>query len=299
MLYVQTVPDLRLYMNGSPVPGLVNTKGGLIVAYLSLNGGAAPRARIAGLLWSDLDNDNALNNLRFTLSKLRRQLPGVIVSTRGEICLATDLSRRVDIEAVDETGPDSIVDLRVEDFLANLHPPNAEGFREWMTDIRADLSRRYLARVAELADALQMAGAAERAAEAYRRCLALEPWSETYHRALARLHADRGDDAGALAQLATCRETLRRELDVAPEPGTERLEAEIRARRQRPEPPPPLPETPIPETAAPETPSPRPRYPQRKAMQRPRPRQSTSRMSAWTWNASACGSWCSAPRRVS
>jgi predicted ATPase/DNA-binding SARP family transcriptional activator len=231
MLHIQTVPDLRLYFDGSPVSGLVNTKGGAIAAYLAMTGGAASRSRIAGLLWSDLPDEDALNNLRFTLSRLRSQLPGVIEATRREIALAPDLPRSTDLDALDATDPVSVIDLRIEDFLANLHPPNAEGFREWMAETRDDLARRYLARVAELAHAFEEAGEADRAARAYRRCLALEPWSETFHRALARLHAARGDETGALAQLAACRDALRRELGVEPEPETAALEAGIRARR--------------------------------------------------------------------
>lgn len=233
MLYIQTVPDLRLYLGDSAVTGLVNTKGGAIAVYLAMSGGAAPRARIANLLWSDLADDDALNNLRFTLSKLRRQLPGAIVATRHDIALDKALRWEVDVHALDEANDVSLLDLRVEDFLANLHPPNAAGFQDWIAAMRTDLSRRYLARVVTLAHVLERAGKPDLAAHGYRRCLALEPWSETFHRALARLYADRGDHTGALAQLMACREALRRELDVAPEPETKTLEAAVRARRQQ------------------------------------------------------------------
>ena len=234
MLHIQTVPDLRLHLDGAPVSGLVNTKGGAIAAYLALTGGAASRMRVAGLLWSDLPDGDALNNLRFTLSRLRSQLPGVIDATRRDIALAPNLPRSTDLDALEAADPASVIDLRIEDFLANLHPPNAEGFREWMAEMREDLARRYLARVAALAQDLQRAGETDRAARAYRRCLAIEPWSESFHRALARLHAAQGDDTGALAQLAACREALRRELGVDPAPETLALEADIRARRPRP-----------------------------------------------------------------
>jgi DNA-binding SARP family transcriptional activator/predicted ATPase len=237
MLHIQTVPDLRLHFGGAPVSGLVNTKSGAIAAYLALTGGTATRTHVAGLLWSDLPDEDALNNLRFTLSRLRSQLPGVIETTRREITLAPNLPRSTDLDVMDATDPVSVIDLRIEDFLANLHPPNAEGFKEWVAATREDLARRYLGRVAELACAYEDAGDADSAARAYRRCLALEPWSETFHRALARLHADRGDETGALAQLAACRDVLRCELGVEPEPETVALEAEIRKRRVHPAPP--------------------------------------------------------------
>jgi DNA-binding SARP family transcriptional activator len=231
MLTIETTPDLRILLDGSPIPGLSNTKGGAVVAYLALVGGAAPRSRVAGLLWSDLVEQDALNNLRFTLSQLRRQLPDVIEATRREVRLSDAVARRLDVDAIDAPEDRGLLDLRVEEFLSNFRPSNAAAFDEWATRMRDELGHRYLGRVATLAERLRSAGDADRAALAYRRWLALEPWSEACHRALAATFASVGDETGALAQLAACRETLRRELAVEPEPETLRLEAALRERR--------------------------------------------------------------------
>jgi DNA-binding SARP family transcriptional activator len=232
LLTIDTTPDLRVSLDGARIAGLSNSKGGAVALYLALNGGAAPRSTVAGLLWSELGEDEALNNLRFTLSRLRRQAPGVIEATRREVRLSDAVPRRVDVDAID--GPDAatLLALRIESFLANLRLSNAEAFGEWASQVRDELARRYLQRMAELAEQLRAAGEFERAAEACRRCLALEPWSERFHRALAEIHIASNDEAGALAQLAACRETLRRELAVEPEPETRRLEEALRARRR-------------------------------------------------------------------
>lgn len=232
MLSIETTPDLRLSLNGSVVAGLSNTKGGAIALYLALNGGAAARSAIAGLLWSELAEDDALNNLRFTLSRLRRQLPGVVEATRRELRLSDAMPRRVDVDAIEDPDAADLPGLRIEAFLANLRLSNAEAFHEWASRVRDQLGQRYLARMADLAERLRAAGELERAADAYRRCLALEPWSESFHRALASIHAARGDEAGALAQLGACRETLRRELAIEPDPETVRLESALRERRR-------------------------------------------------------------------
>ena len=234
MLSIQTVPDLRLSYDGTMVPGLVNTKGAAIIAYLALSGGRASRTQIAGLLWSDLPEADALNNLRFTLSRLRRQMPGIVEASRSDLTLAATTPCQIDVRLVDAMPSEDLIGLRVEDFLANLYPPNAEGFREWVARTRDSLSERYLARLTGVAETLAREGRTDLAAEAYRRCLALAPWSEGSHRALARLHVAEGDLSGALAQLATCRDVLRRDLSVDPEPETAALEAEIRERRNRP-----------------------------------------------------------------
>jgi TolB-like protein/Flp pilus assembly protein TadD len=62
------------------------------------------------------------------------------------------------------------------------------------------------------------------------RLLALDPLQEESHRALMRIHAEAGEIGLALRQYELCRDTLRRELHVAPSPETEALHREIRLR---------------------------------------------------------------------
>ena len=63
------------------------------------------------------------------------------------------------------------------------------------------------------------------------RLLSLDPLNEVGHQALMHLYAGEARQDLALRQYETCRDRLRRELDVAPEPATEALHGEILARR--------------------------------------------------------------------
>ena len=64
------------------------------------------------------------------------------------------------------------------------------------------------------------------------RLVSLEPLNEAAHRMVMELHAKRSAYAEALRQYRLCRDVLRRELDVAPEPATEQLYRDLMRRRR-------------------------------------------------------------------
>src|SRR3954451_15925416 len=82
--------------------GLTGRRGAASVAYLArCPGMAAPRERLADLLWSDSDSDHSRNSLRQTLSVLRRDLvrAGVdIIHSRRELIGLRPEAVRVDVE---------------------------------------------------------------------------------------------------------------------------------------------------------------------------------------------------------
>ena len=105
-------------------------------------------------------------------------------------------------------------------------------FDEWLTSERMTLRK-------EMSDALQqLADCASRTATAKARSLlatklvSLEPLNEAAHRMVMELHAKRNAYAEALRQYRVCRDVLRRELDVAPEPATEQLYRDLMRRRR-------------------------------------------------------------------
>ena len=73
----------------------------------------------------------------------------------------------------------------------------------------------------------------EGALAASTKLVALEPLNEAAHRMVMELHAKRNAYAEALRQYRVCRDVLRRELDVAPEPATEQLYRDLMRRRRR------------------------------------------------------------------
>src|SRR5919197_116714 len=86
---------------GGPV-WLTGKRGPAILAYLArCPGMAAPRERLADLLWSDSDSEHSRNSLRQTLSVLRRDLSRAgmdIVHSRKELIGLRPDAVRVDVE---------------------------------------------------------------------------------------------------------------------------------------------------------------------------------------------------------
>lgn len=79
------------------------------------------------------------------------------------------------------------------------------------------------------ADAAEADGDLPLALDTLQQLLADDPLQEHLHRQVMRLHAAASDRSAALAQHARCRETLLRELGLAPGADTETLAARIRA----------------------------------------------------------------------
>ena len=91
----------------------------------------------------------------------------------------------------------------------------------------------------ELSDALNKLaelcvanGDSDGALAASMKLVGLEPLNEAAHRRIMDLHARRNAYAEALRQYRVCRDVLRRELDVAPEPATEQLYRDLMRRRR-------------------------------------------------------------------
>ncbi|WP_192384909.1 bacterial transcriptional activator domain-containing protein [Mesorhizobium silamurunense] len=92
---------------------------------------------------------------------------------------------------------------------------------------RQHICERAVVAMSSLLGHYAASGCVDRAIEVALRLLLLDPLQEKIHRSL---YARQGRQASARRQLHLCRELLRRELDVAPEP--ERLFQEIRGQRR-------------------------------------------------------------------
>jgi DNA-binding SARP family transcriptional activator len=95
-------------------------------------------------------------------------------------------------------------------------------YDDWILPERERLRQRYLSALERLGRLFE-AGREYDAAIGYaRRLLRHDPLHEAAHRRLMRLHALKGDRAGAMRAYHTCATTLQRELGVEPSPTTRR-----------------------------------------------------------------------------
>lgn len=222
-----------------PVPA---RKTRAVLAYLALSPSrSATRDRLAALLWADSSESHARQSLRQSLAGLRRILPadaGLAIHARGdELVLADDvmgddvseflrLLRAPTLESLRDAAA-----LYTGDLLEGFDARAAE-FDDWLMQERSRLREIALDAMSRLLDRYSDAGQREPAIRLGIQLTGFDPLRERTHRDLMRLYASQGHHGAALKQYRICREILRRELGVDPEPATDALYQEVMRKRQ-------------------------------------------------------------------
>ena len=218
----------------------------VLVALLVVHAGSAQaRPRIAGLLWPESTDAQALTNLRRELHHLRQVLgdePSLVVTSRD---LRWDDTKtcRVDVRVFDTGRRAALAAAACDDQEGILRHAAAAiaayrgellpgVYEDWLLDARAQLERQCVELCDLLVAARARAGDLAGAVETARRRVQLQPLEEVGYRTLMQLQADLGDRAGAVSTYHRCASVLERELGVVPDPSTrqafQRLMAEGR-----------------------------------------------------------------------
>lgn len=257
--------DLQLYLLGAgrvvhPGAGEVEFRGRLLfalLAYLAVESGQAhSRESLMGLLWPELPEADARNNLRVTWSRLRARLGAgdsgdvpYLISTRFELQFNPDSNHWLDVaefrsliaaaeRPVQQAGqacPDRCqklaraVELYRGDFLAGFYLGGCPAFEEWQFVQRERLYLQILEALAGLASFYEGGGELKTAEGYTRRQLELDPLREDAHRRLMRLLACQGRRGAALTQYEDCRQVLADELGVEPDAETLLLYQQIKS----------------------------------------------------------------------
>jgi DNA-binding SARP family transcriptional activator len=239
---IQLLGGFRLHNDSGQEIKIASRKGRALLAYLAARADEShSRDRLASLLWEEADDELARTSLRQALASLRKSLP-----TSAQAALRTD----TESVALDST----IVRTDLNELRISLAAPTGTSLRKVLEHYRGDLldgvdarsgafddwlSHERLVLRRQVTDALQQLTAlctanddAEGALAACTRLVSLEPLNEAAHRTIMELHARRNAYAEALRQYRICRDALRRELDVAPEPATEALYRDLMKRRR-------------------------------------------------------------------
>jgi len=214
---------------------LPTRKAEALLAVLACRPGEAWRREcLTALLWSERGDRQARHSLSQTLTSIRRALNGadpLLLAERETVALAPDAAE-VDVAelqrlAAGDTADDlaAALDLYRGPLLDGLKL-SEPGLEEWLTQERGRLHGLAVGAAVDLADRQIALGAAEAAASALLRALALDPLAEELHRRLIRLHLDQGAYNAAIRRYRQCVEILRRELETVPEPATAALHQE-------------------------------------------------------------------------
>jgi DNA-binding SARP family transcriptional activator/predicted ATPase/tetratricopeptide (TPR) repeat protein len=241
---IETPIMLTLKLFGRPTltlddhinPKAFSQKALALVTYLAITRQPSSREALAGLLWSDVDEESARRNLRVELSKLRPHLQSHLDIQRRSVAFDSMGEAAIDVVTFEEnlnrpgatlTQLETAIALYSGDFLADFNLRGAELFEDWQLAQRERFHQMALDGLHKLVNGHTQSKQYEAGITAVRRLLALEPWLEKGHRQLMRLLVLNGQRSAALAQYEICRRVLNEELGVEPASETADLHLQI------------------------------------------------------------------------
>ena len=217
-------------------------KAAALIAYLALQPDRrARREHLAHMFWPRVESDAARTSLRQLLAGLRKAGAEDLIRADGDWLM---LAPELEIDAVafeqaaarsDVAGAAKAVSLYRGALIADGLSVDSTEFDDWLDQERARLCRLAVAAMERVATAA-IEGEYDRAEglSAAERAVVLDSYNEQAHRQLMTLQTAIGRPDLALLHYSALAETLRRELQVAPDPETQALEEMIRiARRPR------------------------------------------------------------------
>lgn len=234
-LRVELLGGFRVLTDGRAAARLPTARQQQLIAFLILHARSAPiqRQRVAGSLWPESSDAQALTNLRRELHHLREGWPRLdalvdagsrTLAWRGEAGAIVDL---VVFEAAADRGLEgdrAALQEAARLYKGDLLPDCAS---EWIDADRERLRQRARKVLARLVGLLEHDRAFGDAIEHAQQLLRLDPLDEQAWCALMRCHARRGERATALHLYQQCAALLKKELGIQPSAGTRMTYREI------------------------------------------------------------------------
>lgn len=198
-------------------------KGQALLCYLAVNRKIHHRSTLAGLLWPDMPEANALMNLRKTLNRLKPFLPYLTI-TRETLALNQSIPFWLDVMEFESASANRAdirqlqyaVSLYQGDFLDEFQSDDIPLFDEWVMNQRERLREIVLALQRLLVAYFTNQHLYPEAITHLRQLLKIEPWHEEAQRTLMRLLALSGQRSTAIKQYEICQRVLDEELAVKP-----------------------------------------------------------------------------------
>lgn len=250
LLQITLLGSPTIILGDQPLTGLLTGKVMALFAYLAVNRRPHTRDHLADLLWSEFNNQQARNNLRYLLPDLRRHLAAHLTITPQTLSFNRQAPYWLDVEVLQATlaaqlstmGPmrqpsavsidlpalQAALDLYQGKFLAGFTVRNAPVFEAWVRQQQDEIHHATVQGCYTLAEAYYQAGETQAGLTANQQLLRWAPWHEAGHRLQMRLLVAAGQRSAALAHYTLCRQLLADELAVEPEAATTALYEVIR-----------------------------------------------------------------------
>lgn len=241
-LEIRLLGGLQIEQQGLAVAGFMSSKVPALLAYLAVTGRPHQRDALAGLLWGEMPDHAAANNLRQALTNLRKLAEPHLVITRETVAFNPDAPYFLDVEGFKDflrLSSGQPIAQRIGllrqalaiyqgDFLEGFYVRDAPDFEDWALVQRVQLRELALHGWDKLTELLLNIGDYPGAVDAAGRLLAMDPWREEAHRQRMLALARSGQRSAALAQYQTCRTILQKEFDTEPSAETNALYERIR-----------------------------------------------------------------------
>jgi len=242
-LKIMLLGGFEASLDGHSVDGFSYNKMRALLAYLAVERQQDHnRGMLAELLWGGYEPIAARDNLRRTLSNLRRvlELPsGITLFSSSKHTLRFIPNAYVDVldfagqaavsQGTEVLDAERIMALYRGEFLAGLSLPDSPDFEGWLQIQREALHRRALALLELLSDRYAQLGDYSKALLFDLRYIELEPWDEDAHRRAMLLYALNGQTSAAIGQYEVCCRLLKNELGALPCEKTRQLLERIRS----------------------------------------------------------------------
>ena len=254
-LQIQCFGGFHVNKGEEPISAFNTDKVRALFIYLVTEAGQKfQRSHLAGLLWSDIPDEQAMHNLRQAISLLRKALKeegqSIIFADREQIGIHSGANLKADI--LDFTvliekayrhhknqhglGTINIVALKkalqlyqnpfLDRYQLNVSPL----FEEWLLITREKFDTMAVEGLAYLADYYERRDEKTSAILTLRKIIHIMPWDERAHYQLIQLLAEDGQWSAAQKQYASLVQYLKNDLDVSPDPKTVALFEQVRAR---------------------------------------------------------------------
>jgi SARP family transcriptional regulator, regulator of embCAB operon len=204
-----------------------------LIAALAVRG-ASFRNYLAGMLWPECPEANALESLRMAVHLTTRQLPGLLVKDGALL----SLDRRVDVDLYRvraalkkaQTSSDGAADLLQEIRDADLLPG---WYEDWVVFEQSRLQHDRLRALTSLSQRLAACEDYEAASEAAIATLEIEPLFESAVRLLVAAEMAQGNVASALLAYERYEVQLQKDMGISPSEGLRQLIPEGFGRHSR------------------------------------------------------------------
>lgn len=210
-----------LHADGANVA--MSANGQRLLSFLALRG-RTPRDHVAGVLWPENDDQSALANLRTTLWRVRRRVPGAIIGNQQEIELAPQMV--VDVhglisagQSLTQNSPAEVVGLDCTDLGRALarHAALLPGwYEDWVEVERERLQQLQVHALEVAAERLVQTKQLATALEVAQAATTVEPFRESAHRAVVTVLLHQANTAQALRHYQRYEQLLDRELGIEP-----------------------------------------------------------------------------------